>query len=1038
MQGLIDKLLLQDAIVSLIDKSEQQLILRQFHESNESEIDEDEVLSLAYYLINKTFSEEKLDELISIYAETSYKLLKSINISKAESIEVFFKIMGIEGVDSSTLYYFYLAALALKSDKLISIRIDLKDFAPVHTETIDWKFRLLNESLQAYIYLIRKKDGFNDIKAALKIISNLQEEQKEFEERYLSGYEKNEEVEQAYVLLGLYHLSKAIVETGKYLVDGYQYRERLDAVIRQHIEISKKLLVNENRLIDLVVLFEFGLNCLYRNSIWTRTKFNDKIQQLCRKKAELGMLELLPSQQKAISQNLFDVASNVTVLQMPTSAGKTLLAEFNILVTKALKPEAKIIYIVPSRALVNQVYFDLKTDLESLELIIEKTSSAIEIDPTEDTFLNGEEKIDILVSTPEKLDLLIRRNHPSVDDVSMFIVDEAHTIQNGERGAKLELLLAILRRERPDAKYMMLSPFIRNAGSTLTDWLGGGNSISVDWKPAEKLLFGIKCHKTTRVNDIHYSVLKSPYSSAKPIENITFSNPYTLSSKSDKDQILEFTTKHFAEVGKTILVLCQGKKTTNNRADFLYKNVDNYNVNDDINLVRKYIDDEVGRTTLLSKVLGKGIATHHAGMSDETKLLVEHLIRNKRINFVCATTTIAEGVNFPVSTVFFDDYRRGDDKLTSNDFWNIAGRAGRTLVDNYGKIIFPFHTEKSEETAKSIIKDGANELVSVLSELFINADTIEQQLNGSNPLKNLIYQYPNSIAPLVQYFVHLITVGNDHYSVSKIEDLFKDSLEYYLLDSYEQKQKFISICKSIYLHIQNKYSLQGGALSFADKTGFSVPSVLKVMAQCSEVPNIKDLKSWEREQLFDRNNYSNLAEKIKVIAALRETELGTESDKAPFNADVMAKIIISWVKGDKYASIANIHPYYQSILDPEVQINDFVTKLNSIRFKASWGLSALEGIVRGNQDEIKDSHIPSLVYYGVDNEKSLAFRMIGIPRALSIPFSQIIEGNINKYSFKSLRKNVKGLSNADWDNFAPSNSSLNGMEWKRVVEILVK
>lgn len=1038
MRKLLNSILNQDAIVSLLNKSEQQYILHQLHDSVELNADEGEVLRLAFYLINSIFT-DNLDDTNDTVAETVYKLLKFINIRKNESLFAFSSTIGVDGVDSTTLYYFYLSALALKSDKLISIRIDLKEFSLQQENSSNWKFRLMNKSLEAFILLVRKLDGYNDIRTALTIIADLQQEQKEYEDKYLIEFNPNEEVHEAYLLLGLYHLSKAIVETANYLIAGYQYRERLDAVIRQHLDISKKLMQYEPRLMSLVNLFEFGLNTLYKNAIWTRTKFNNKIQQLCQKKAELGILELLPSQRVALSNNLLDVASNVTVLQMPTSAGKTLLAEFNILVTRALRPDAKIVYIVPSRALVNQVYFDLKTDLESLDLTIEKTSSAIEIDPTEDTFLNSDTNIDILVSTPEKLDLLIRRNHPTVEDVSMFIVDEAHTIQNGERGAKLELLLAILRRERPNAKFMLLSPFIKNAGNTLSEWLGGGNSINVDWKPAEKLIVGIKCHRTTRINDVHYSVLASPFSSVCPIEDVKFPNSYVLESRSDKDQILEYTTKHFAEQGKTIMVLCRGKQTANDRASFIYNMTNNYIISDEVDLVRKYIDDEVGRPTLLSKVLGKGIATHHAGMSDETKLLIEHLIRNKKINYVCATTTIAEGVNFPVSTVFFDDYRKGENNLmSSNDFWNIAGRAGRTLIDNYGKIILPFHTEKSKLTAKSIIQKSANELVSVLSQLFINAEDIQNKLNEVNGLKDLIYTYPDSIAPLVQYFVHLITVGDNHYYANQIEDLFKDSLEYYLLDSYDQKQKFIAVCKSIYIHLQSKYHNTLGALSFADKTGFSVPSVLSVMSQCASDPNIGNLDNWTKERLFDNNNHKNLADKIRVIAALKETKLGTESDVAPFNAELMAKVIISWVKGDKLSTIANMHPLFRAIKDPEKQINDFVTKMNDIRFKASWGLSALEGIVRGNNELIKDSHIPSYVYYGVDDEKALALRMIGIPRALSTQFSQILDGNISQYSYKSLRVRINGLSNADWDNFKPRNSSLSGMEWKRITEILVK
>lgn len=112
--------------------------------------------------------------------------------------------------------------------------------------------------------------------------------------------------------------------------------------------------------------------------------------------------------------------------------------------------------------------------------------------------------------------------------------------------------------------------------------------------------------------------------------------------------------------------------------------------------------------------------------------------------------------------------------------------------------------------------------------------------------------------------------------------------------------------------------------------------------------------------------------------------------------------------------------------------------MNDIRFKASWGLSALEGIVRGNESEIKDSFIPSLVYFGVDNEKSLALRMVGVPRSLSNSLQNILQGNLNQYSFKKLRNRVKSLTNTDWDALRPRNSTLSGMEWKRISEILVK
>ena len=209
------------------------------------------------------------------------------------------------------------------------------------------------------------------------------------------------------------------------------------------------------------------------------------------------------------------------------------------------------------------------------------------------------------------------------------------------------------------------------------------------------------------------------------------------------------------------------------------------------------------------------------------------------------------------------------------------------------------------------------------------------------------------------------------------------------------------------------------------------------MKESSQNDIIRDLHAWSPNEMFNRQNPSNLTEKIKVIAALKETRLGTDSDKAPFNPELIAKIIISWVKGDKVSAIAEQHPTFANKESNE-QINSFVKQMNNVRFKASWGLSALEGIVRGNHEEVKDSHIPSFVYYGVDNEKSLALRMLGMPRQLSSSFIQIIEKDVNTYSLSGIRRMINGLTNSDWDALKPGTSTLTGMEWKRITEILVK
>src|ERR1019366_3520012 len=179
-------------------------------------------------------------------------------------------------------------------------------------------------------------------------------------------------------------------------------------------------------------------------------------------------------------------------IQMPTSAGKTLLAEFAIVQALALNPSSTVAYIVPTRALVSQVTKRLRSDIAGAVIggravVVESAVPVFELDPTEDAMLSH--RPDVLVTTPEKLDLLVRSGHPVVRDVALVVVDEAHHISEPSRGPRLELLLATLNRERgTSCRYLLLTPFLPNA-EELGRWLGGVDStaISLEWRPSLQL-----------------------------------------------------------------------------------------------------------------------------------------------------------------------------------------------------------------------------------------------------------------------------------------------------------------------------------------------------------------------------------------------------------------------------------------------------------------------------------------------------------------------------------------------------------------------
>ena len=1031
----IDSLLADEKIQSLLNHQDEKYLEIALGISSDSKIGDDTSITKLTFLLTM-YALSNPDK--SDYIELAYKLLKTLPLDEESTKREWNELVNIPIPDENLSYYFLLCSVALYANKTASARLLLAAYEESTFEMSNWEERVFTSILRALLFLVRKQKGYDDIRKVIQIIEKLQEEQKVFEETYLDNFTADQQTRQALWLVALYHTSKAIVETAKYILQGYNYpNRRIDAGIRPHMEIAKSLAISD-RMQEILEIIETDLQILIKNCIWNGTTFNDKLRKLCQAKGEKGVLELLPSQRDAMTQGLFDIAANAIILQMPTSAGKTMLAEFNIAVTKSQLPDSKIVYVVPSRALVNQIYHDLRSDLSYLGIEVEKTSSVNEVDPSEDSFLKADE-IDVLVSTPEKLDLLIRRNHPSVENVSLFIVDEAHMIREGERGARLELLMSILRRERPNAKYLLLSPFLPGDKAAIKEWLGGGNDIKVDWKPAEKAVLGLKVTAkkvTTEMIPSPYGVSgQQAYSSTKNID-------LDLQSSGTKSRILEYYCKHYSAPKKTQLILCGGRGYADNAAQNIYQWIDAPSViSDDIRIVQKYLEEEIGCTTLFSKLLSKGIAVHHAGLSDETRQLVEHLIRECHIQYVCATTTVAEGVNFPVSSVYFDTYRKGGSsgvELSSNEFWNIAGRAGRTMVDDFGRIVLPFNSSQNAQNGKNIIAKSAEALTSVLSKLFDNRYSIMQMLetkSNKDALRKLAYDYTDSFDPLFQYFIHLLRVSNNEY-LQDVEDLFKDTFLYSSLSPVEQRE-FIALCRKIYQSIEAEYSAQTGAVGFADKTGFSVPSVLRIMNSKAHNQGISELDSWEPENLFNKRDSSNLAEKISVIAELPETKLGTDSPNGPFDPDLVAKMLIAWVRGEKLNTISSIHPNFVR-QDETQQVSEFVKYMNEARFKASWGLSALEGIVKGINDDIKDSYVPSYVYFGVDNPKSLALRMIGIPRGISTPLSQVITGDVSSYSFKKLRETINSLPLSDWDAIIPNKSKLTGPEWQRIINILMK
>jgi len=122
----------------------------------------------------------------------------------------------------------------------------------------------------------------------------------------------------------------------------------------------------------------------------------------------------------------------------------------------------------------------------------------------------------------------------------------------------------------------------------------------------------------------------------------------------------------------------------------------------------------------LSKCIKKGVAFHHAGLTHKQKEIIENNFRKGLVNIICATPTLAQGVDLPAFRAIFKSLKRygmhGYNWIPTLEYLQMAGRAGRPSFDKYGEAIAIAATEEAkDEIYDRYIKGEPEEIYSKLA-----------------------------------------------------------------------------------------------------------------------------------------------------------------------------------------------------------------------------------------------------------------------------------------------------------------------------------
>lgn len=427
--------------------------------------------------------------------------------------------------------------------------------------------------------------------------------------------------------------------------------------------------------------------------------------------------ELWPSQSAAIQSGL--LADRQTALvKMPTSAGKTRVAEMAIVDELIRNEKARCLYIAPYRSLAEEVQEGLDEVLGGLGF-----GATALLGGPEAMNIEGElaELDRVMVLTPEKADLLLRTRHPIIDEISLVVLDEGQILADGDRGVRFELLVTRLRRRSPGLRFLFLSAVVAQATlESFADWLGGSRDklITSDFRPAVQRLAKLEWNARSGTGRLAFRRDSDESDLASYLPNLirarTFSFVKPSTGKVNKRQFPDGTKAQLAaelahelcNIGP-VMIFTPQPDHAESVAGALVDRIDYAAFDPDAvggqapprgltgqpapaaAVAREWL----GSNHQVTRHLERGIGVHHGRLPEPVRTAIESDVRNGQITVLVATSTLAQGVNLPVRSVIFHSVSRFDEttgrqaRITAREYWNIAGRAGRAGRETDGLVV---------------------------------------------------------------------------------------------------------------------------------------------------------------------------------------------------------------------------------------------------------------------------------------------------------------------------------------------------------------
>ncbi len=365
-------------------------------------------------------------------------------------------------------------------------------------------------------------------------------------------------------------------------------------------------------------------------------------------------------------------AGEPLAISAPTSAGKSFLLQTFIVSQIHRDREFSACYVVPTRALITQVQSDLTAQFASYGL---SSIEVISVPPESTEELRGGV---VYVFTQERFQLLLT-SHPDVE-FDVLIVDEAHSVQDGDRGILLQSAIDEVVARNPKTQVIFATPAVSNL--EIFGLMAGLGDVRVS-----------KTDEATVAQNFINIVIESPAKGKLALYaqdrngRRSFGSVTIGQALHSRVESLVHVAHHFGGERQSIVYAngqADAEKIAFQIAD-LRRGSDV--ASEELEGLAELAREAVHPKYLLAQTVKFGVGFHYGNIPTILRNAVEKAFDKGALKYLVCTSTLLSGVNLPALNLFVCSPTRGNGSpLGSVDFWNLAGRAGRLRREFQGNI----------------------------------------------------------------------------------------------------------------------------------------------------------------------------------------------------------------------------------------------------------------------------------------------------------------------------------------------------------------